>query len=82
MMRPFLERPVTLAKPEVLVLMGNVSCSAVLGQKGITKLRGTWTQAMGLPTLPMVHPAYLLRQPTAKREAWADLLSLQARLKA
>jgi DNA polymerase len=82
MMLPFLERHVTLAKPEVLVLMGNVSCSAVLGQKGITKLRGTWTQAMGLPTLPMVHPAYLLRQPTAKREAWADLLSLQARLKA
>ena len=82
MMLPFLERHVALAKPEVLVLMGNVSCSAVLGQKGITKLRGQWTEAMGLPVLPMFHPAYLLRQSAAKREAWADLLSLQARLRA
>lgn len=82
MMLPFLERHVALAKPELLVLMGNVSCSAVLGQKGITKLRGQWTEALGLPALPMFHPAYLLRQPAAKREAWADLLSLQARLRA
>lgn len=81
MMLPFLERHVALAQPDMLVLMGNVPCSAVLGQKGITKLRGTWTEAMGLPTLPMCHPAYLLRQPAAKREAWADLLSLQARLR-
>ncbi len=81
MMLPFLERHVALAKPEVLVLMGNVSCLAVLGQKGITRLRGNWTEAMGLPALPMFHPAYLLRQSAAKREAWADLLSLQARLR-
>ena len=81
MMLPFLERHVALANPDVLVLMGNVSCQAVLGQKGITRLRGTWAEALGKPVLPMFHPAYLLRRPEAKREAWADLLSLQARLR-
>jgi DNA polymerase len=81
MMLPFLQRHVALARPDVLVLMGNISCQASLGKRGITRLRGQWTEAFGLPTLPMVHPAYLLRQPIAKREAWADLLAIQAKLK-
>ncbi len=81
MMMPFVKRHVELAAPEVLVLMGNISCQALLGRKGITRLRGNWTSALGLPALPMFHPAYLLRNPAAKREAWADLLALQARLR-
>jgi len=81
MMMPFLERHVALADPDMIVLMGNISCQAVLGKRGITRLRGQWAQAFGKPVLPMFHPAYLLRQPAAKREAWADLLALQARLK-
>ncbi|WP_319826189.1 uracil-DNA glycosylase [Thalassovita sp.] len=80
MMRPFLKRHVELVQPEVLILMGNISCDAVLKQRGILRLRGTWAEAFGLPVLPMTHPAYLLRTPQAKREAWADLLSLKARL--
>jgi uracil-DNA glycosylase len=80
MMLPFVRRHIELAGPEVLVLMGNHACQAMLGQRGITKLRGQWTEALGLPVLPMLHPAYLLRNPYAKREAWADLLALQARL--
>ncbi|NOD76496.1 MULTISPECIES: uracil-DNA glycosylase family protein [unclassified Ruegeria] len=81
MMKPFLERHVALAKPEVLVVMGNISCQAVLGKRGITRLRGNWDQAMDLPVIPMFHPAYLLRQPQMKRQAWADLLELKARLR-
>lgn len=81
MMVPFLRRHIELAQPDILVLSGNHSCLAVLGQRGITKMRGQWTTAFGLPTLPILHPAYLLRNPYAKREAWADLLSLQARLR-
>ncbi len=81
MMKPFLERHVALAKPEVLVVMGNISCQAVLGKRGITRLRGNWDQALNLPVIPMFHPAYLLRQPQMKRQAWADLLELQARLR-
>ena len=81
MMKPFLERHVALAKPEVLVVMGNISCQALLGKRGITRLRGKWDQALNLPVIPMFHPAYLLRQPQMKRQAWADLLDLQARLR-
>jgi uracil-DNA glycosylase len=81
MMLPFLRRHVELAGPEVLVLMGNHSCHALLGRKGITRLRGQWTEALGRPALPMFHPDDLLRNPAAKREAWHDLLMLQARLR-
>jgi len=80
MMRPFMERHVALAAPDLVVLMGNISCEAGLGQRGVTRLRGRWTEAYGKPALPMFHPAYLLRNPAAKRAAWADLLSLNARL--
>jgi len=80
MMRPFIERHVALAKPEVVILMGNISCDAGLGRRGITRLRGQWAEAYGVPALPMFHPAYLLRNPAAKAQAWSDLLSLDARL--
>lgn len=81
MMLPFVERHVELVDPDILVLMGNISCGALLGRRGITRLRGKWTEALGRPCLPMFHPAYLLRNPAAKREAWADLLDLKACLK-
>ncbi len=81
MMLPFVQRHVELAAPDVLVLMGNISCLALLGRKGITRLRGNWQEVLGRPALPMFHPAYLLRNPHAKREAWHDLLMLQARLR-
>lgn len=77
MMLPFLERHIALADPKVLVVMGNWACQALLAKRGITRLRGQWTKAVDRPALPMFHPAYLLRNPAAKREAWADLLSLK-----
>lgn len=80
MMLPFLRRHIALADPDLLVIMGNISCQALLGKRGITRLRGHWVQACDRPALPMFHPAYLLRNPQAKREAWADLLALKARL--
>jgi DNA polymerase len=81
MMQPFLRRHIALANPRLLVIMGNPACKALLGRTGITRLRGQWTEAEGLPAIPMLHPAYLLRNPGAKREAWADLLALKARLR-
>ncbi len=80
MMLPFLERHVALAHPEIIVAMGNHATGALLKRTGITRLRGTWAEALGRPVLPMFHPAYLLRNPAAKREAWADLLELRDRL--
>jgi len=80
MMLPFVSRHIELAAPEVVVLMGNISCDGLLGRRGITRLRGQWQEVLGRPALPMFHPAYLLRQPAKKRETWADLLALKARL--
>ncbi|NNE80359.1 MAG: uracil-DNA glycosylase [Silicimonas sp.] len=80
MMLPFLARHVELIDPDVIVAMGNHACQALLGKRGITRLRGTWNEAFGKPVLPMFHPAYLLRTSAAKREAWADLLALKSRL--
>ena len=77
---PFVRRHVELAAPDLIVLMGNIACQAAIGQRGILRLRGGWVEAFGRPALPMTHPAYLLRNPAAKRDAWADLLALQARL--
>jgi uracil-DNA glycosylase len=81
MLLPFVERHIALVDPAVIVVVGNTPLFALTGTKGILRARGTWGQALGRPLLPMTHPAYLLRNPSAKREAWADLLSLKARLR-
>ncbi|MGV8954773.1 MAG: uracil-DNA glycosylase [Cypionkella sp.] len=81
MMRPFVARHIALVDPAVVVLMGNVALLAGTGATGITAKRGTWLEAFGKPALPMLHPEFLMRMPLAKREAWADLLALKARLR-
>jgi len=81
---PFLHRHIALVQPEVLLLLGAVAVKAILGGKeGITRSRGVW-KAVEIPglaqpvcALPTFHPAYLLRQPQAKRHAWSDLLRLR-----
>ncbi|OCX66984.1 uracil-DNA glycosylase [Thioclava sp. SK-1] len=80
LMQPFLARHIALADPDVIVLMGNAACAAGLGRAGLSRLRGIWTEAFGKPALPMQHPVHLMRQPAAKRDAWADLLALKVRL--
>jgi len=80
MMLPFVERHIALVDPQVIVVVGNTPLFALTGSKGILRARGNWSQSHGRLMLPMTHPAYLLRNPSAKREAWADLLSLQERL--
>lgn len=85
MMRPFVARHVALAAPRVLVLMGNIPCQALLGRKGITRMRGQWVDVLGRPALPTFHPSYLLRcasrgDANPKRQAWADLQALRAAL--
>ncbi len=80
MMLPFVRRHVELAGPDILILMGNISCDALLGKQGITRLRGNWHAWKDIPVMPMFHPAYLLRNPVAKRDAWIDLLLIRRRL--
>jgi DNA polymerase len=84
--RPFVERHIELVKPDVLVLAGGISAQTLLRAKaGITSLRGRWAEfqtsaGAKLPVLPIFHPAFLLRRPQEKAKAWADLLSLKAKL--
>jgi DNA polymerase len=82
---PFLERHIALQDPKVLVFLGGTAAGALLGvTDGIMRLRGRWLNydldGRTVPALPMFHPAFLLRQPARKREAWADLLMLRDRL--
>jgi DNA polymerase len=84
---PFLERAVALVKPRMLLLAGGASAKSLLKrEEGILSLRGRWFEwrssagDLELPALPTLHPAFLLRQPAAKKRAWADLLTLTERL--
>ena len=80
MMRPFVERHIELVDPDVIVAMGNAPCAMLLGAKGVLRLRGNWGEALGRPVMPMVTPTHLMRNLAQKREAWADLLAIKARL--
>jgi DNA polymerase len=79
---PFLHRQVELVAPKLLVTLGNVPTQALFAtNQGITRMRGQWkTLAVGDwtgPVLPTLHPAFLLRTPGAKAQAWKDMLSLK-----
>ena len=88
---PFVMRHIELVRPRALCFLGGPSAKTLLGRaEGITRLRGKWndfrTPGMAergepaIPAMAMLHPAYLLRTPGAKRDAWRDLLALKARL--
>ncbi|RAK61371.1 uracil-DNA glycosylase [Phenylobacterium hankyongense] len=84
---PFVERAIALVQPKLLLLVGGASAKAMLRKdEGILALRGRWFEwrsADGnqeLPAMPTLHPAFLLRQPAAKKRAWSDLLTLTERL--
>ena len=85
--RPFVERAIALVRPRVLVLAGGASAKSMLSTtEGILSLHGRWRDwtsedgAITLPALPTLHPAFLLRQPVAKKKAWADLMALTEKL--
>jgi DNA polymerase len=84
---PFVDRALTLLRPRLLLMVGGASAKFMLKREdGILSLRGRWfewrndDQSLVLPALPTLHPAFLLRQPAAKKKAWSDLLTLTERL--
>ncbi|MFP5448028.1 MAG: uracil-DNA glycosylase [Alphaproteobacteria bacterium] len=84
---PFVERAITLVRPRMLLLVGGASAKAMLKRdEGILAMRGRWfewrteDESLELPAMPTLHPAFLLRQPAAKKKAWSDLVSLVQRL--
>lgn len=80
---PFIRRQIELSAPKLIVCLGGSALTTLLGGRvGISRARGQWQgyasdSGVDVPTLPMFHPAYLLRQPSAKRWAWADLRRLK-----
>ncbi|MGE0714383.1 MAG: uracil-DNA glycosylase family protein [Alphaproteobacteria bacterium] len=84
---PFVRRQIALVAPRVLVCVGGTSATSLLERgEGIIKLRGRWLQyrpdeeSKTIDTVCIFHPAYLLRTPAQKREAWRDLLAIRDRL--
>jgi len=74
MCKPFLLREIAVAQPEVIVVMGNTAMKNLLDtREGITRLRGIFQDYKGSKVMPTFHPAYLLRDPSKKRETWEDL---------
>jgi DNA polymerase len=83
---PFIHRQIELCDPDVLVCLGGPSAETLLGQKGITKIRGRWfdydTGTRRIRAMPTFHPAFLLRSPLQKRFAWRDFLAVKKALEA
>lgn len=80
--QPFLMRQIELVAPRIVVTVGAVSTRSLFETtQGITRMRGQWKDltlgTVPVKAMPMLHPAYLLRQPAAKRQAWADMLALK-----
>lgn len=77
--RGYLDRQLAILKPRIICALGNVAVKALLNKiAGITKIHGQWSIFNGIPLLPTFHPAYLLRNPSMKREAWEDLKILKS----
>ena len=83
--RPFLDRQIELVAPDFIALLGGAAANQVLGiEGGIMRLRGKWRQievgGRAIPVIASLHPAFLLRTPLYKRQAWRDMLAIAAAL--
>ena len=72
--KPFLLREIAIARPDVIIVLGNTAMHNLLDTKvGITRVRGQFQDYKGIKVMPTFHPAYLLRDPSKKREVWDDM---------
>ena len=80
---PFLLRQIAAIRPRVIVCLGTPAAQTLLGtRETITRLRGIFRVVGGIKVMPTFHPAYLLRNPAAKREVWEDMKQVLAALQA
>lgn len=80
---PYLKEQIRLLAPKVIVALGATAVKGLLNPdpaETISRLRGKWQTFEGIPLMPTFHPAYLLRNPSAKHDVWADLKEVLARL--
>ena len=80
---PFVQKHIELVKPKILVLVGATAAKAIYGiETGITQVRGKWKtikleSGLEVSSIAIFHPAFLLRQPARKKEAWEDLKKIK-----
>jgi DNA polymerase len=80
---PFLQDQIRIIAPKVLLLMGSIATKAVLqSEHGVTRMRGQWHEAYGIPTYATFHPANLLRQERNKVYAFEDLKAVEEKIRA
>jgi DNA polymerase len=78
---PYLHRELAAARPRVIIAFGNTPTRALLRtKKPISQMRGEFQDYDGTPLMPTFNPAYLLRDPTKKREVWNDMKKIRALL--
>ena len=78
---PFMFRQVESIRPRVICCLGAVAAQTVLGTKtAVGKLRGRFHDLRGIQVMPTWHPAYLLRNPAAKRDVWDDIRKIKTLL--
>ena len=84
---PFIKRHIQLINPQLLVLVGGTAAKSLLNKKeGIMRLRGRWFEyyvngdGAAIPAFPIFHPAFLLRSPVQKSNAWKDLIQIKRKL--
>lgn len=78
---PYLKAQIALIQPKIIVALGKTAVQGLLQEEvAITKFRGTWCKYEGIDLMPTYHPAFLLRSPGHKGEAWADLKAVLAQL--
>lgn len=78
---PFLKNQLSLIKPKVIVGLGRYACQTLLEtETTMSKLRGVWHRYQDIDFMPTFHPAYLLRNPPAKKFVWEDLQEVMKRL--
>jgi len=78
---PYLKAQIALIQPKIIVALGKTAVEGLLDEKvTITRLRGTWKTYEGIDLMPTFHPGYLLKVPAKKREVWADLQAVLAKL--
>jgi uracil-DNA glycosylase family 4 len=80
--RSFLDGQIDAVRPKVIVSLGKPAAGLLLDREvAITRLRGSWQQYRGIPLMPTLHPAYILRQytPENRRNVWEDLKAALAR---
>lgn len=78
---PFIRKQIELIKPKVIVTLGRIALQSLTARGySISSSRGQWLDYNGIKVMPTYHPAYLLRNPAAKKEVWADMKRVMAEL--